>query len=139
MRDALTCVELSLSPRRFDGWEPKQRTRYSYDDEGRLVEATTTREAEWDDSDRGIIMAAIDIRSDRHQCGHLLSESLRVNPADRPEGYVEPQYVGETRICLACEAEEKYQRKWEQKDRECRTAGAPAYPTARLISVRRVN
>lgn len=103
------------------------------------MESVTIREPEWDDTDRGIVMAAIDIRSDRHHCGHLMSQVLKLDPKDWPEGYVEPKFRGETRICLSCEAEARYLKEWERKDEECRLAGVPVFPAARLVTVKQTN
>ena len=129
-------MELRLSPRRFDGWEPRERTRYRYDAEGRVAETVTTRDPEWDDTDRAIIMAAVDIRADRHHCGHLMSEVLKLAPDDWPEGYTPPEFDGETRICLACEAEGRYLREWERKDEQSRRDGAEVFPQARIVTMR---
>jgi len=39
------------------GWEPETVTTYSYDTSGRLVESRTETEPEWDDEQRGLMLA----------------------------------------------------------------------------------
>lgn len=132
-------MDLGISPRRFDGWEPTERTRFIYDDEGRLSEMITTRDPEWDMTDRAIMMGVKDLHSDLHTCGQPLSESLRYAPGTEPEGYVKPDYEAKTYFCLACEEVARIQDAWARDDEEKSKKNQPAYPSARLVAVERIN
>lgn len=55
---------LGISVRRLEGWEPRTVTEYEYDQAGRLVRSVTTREPEWDDEQRAVMLAL-------HQCRAL--------------------------------------------------------------------
>src|SRR5215207_8146442 len=107
-RDVDACFRLGISPRRFEGWEPKQTTRYRYDDEGRLRETVTTREPEFDAEDRQILIAAMDADAATCHRGHAIPQNLKLAAKDQPVGYRPPRYVGKTLICLQCEFEAEY-------------------------------
>ena len=71
--------------RRFDGWEPAERTTYEYDETGRLVASTTVREAEWDAEQQAWMVALGVYRSQIHEpCGGYLPETTA---ADAEDGY----------------------------------------------------
>lgn len=64
-----------MSPRRFLGWEAMERTTYEYDADGRLVSSTTTREPEWSDEQRDLVLAHMVLAADRCPgCGNRWSE-----------------------------------------------------------------
>lgn len=72
-----------MSIRRFNGWEPvthtTSTTTYEYDDDGRLLSATTETvsqpEPEFDDFDREHFETELDLQADTCSCGGLLSET----------------------------------------------------------------
>jgi hypothetical protein len=85
---------LGISPKRLDGWEPTETHTYTYDDAGRVASVTVTRESEWDDGERALVLA---LELYQRQCcpnGHWLPES-----AD-PDS--EGQYSAAARRCHAC-------------------------------------
>lgn len=69
-----------------------------------------TAEPEWDAHNRAVVTVYLDYRSELHQCGRPLSESLHV------EGRPDPEYVvGELR-CVACRRSADYVDKHHKKD-----------------------
>lgn len=47
-----------MSPKRFDGWEPREITTVvAYDEQGRPARWETVREPEWDKRQRSLVMA----------------------------------------------------------------------------------
>lgn len=110
-------MELGISPHRYSGWEPEQRTRFFYDDEGRVAETVTSVEPEWDEFDRAMIDAYLDYRSDLHTCGRPLSESLKDD--DKPD----PQYQVGYEVCRACAAFDKFSAEQAKKDKDLHEAG----------------
>lgn len=104
---------LGISPRRFDGWEPREHTTITYDAEGRVVEMVTTRESEWDDEDRGLLYALEDYEADLCPgCGHPLSQSLH------REGVPDPVYQAAYAVCLGCVAKERAQKAADDHDQK---------------------
>jgi hypothetical protein len=102
---------LRISPRRFDGWEPRSHTTISYDAEGRVSELVTTAEPEWDDEDRAILYALEDYEAGLCPgCGHALSESLH------REGTPDRTYQAAYAVCLGCAAKERAQRVADDRD-----------------------
>ena len=63
----------------------------------------TTREPEWDETDRAMIDAYQDWRADLHSCGRPLSESLHDPDSDKPD----PDYQVAIETCRACMALDK--------------------------------
>jgi hypothetical protein len=77
---------LGLSLKRFDGWEPTETTTYRYDDTGRLVSSTTTRDVEWDPEQQAWMLGLAHYRSLIHgPCGGYLPDTVGVDAADRFE------------------------------------------------------
>jgi hypothetical protein len=125
-RDAEACLALGISPRRFEGWEPKQRTSYTYDGDGQLVSSTTTREPEWDDEDRAIIYAILDYRADLCPgCGQPMSDYLHKD--GEPDPKVSPSYT----VCVACVAKERGFMIQDRKDQMVEKSGGVVYRSAR--------
>lgn len=59
----------------MDGWEAAEVTDYVYDEAGRLIRSVTTREAEWDDTEQGWMLALAEWERGRcHLCGGDLTE-----------------------------------------------------------------
>lgn len=78
-RDAEAASRLGISVKRFYGWEPKQVTEYVLED-GRLVRSVTTRESEWDDEERGNVLALLEYeRQLCSGCGGYLPETTDKN------------------------------------------------------------
>lgn len=48
---------MSMSLRRFEGWEAAEVHEHEYDDAGRLVRTIVTKEPEWDDEQRALMLA----------------------------------------------------------------------------------
>lgn len=87
--------ELGISVKRLRGWEPVEVTEHEYDEQGRLLRATTTREPEWDEQERATLYAWLEDRQDRCSgCGHPLSESTDLDTAG--------QWAASSQVCLAC-------------------------------------
>lgn len=104
---------LGISPRRFDGWEPRRYTTVAYDAEGRLSATVTTVEPEWDDEDRALLYALEDYEADLCPgCGHPMSESLH------REGVPDPQYQAAYAVCLGCVAKERAQKAADDADQK---------------------
>lgn len=81
------------------GWEPEQRTRYVYDDTGRLVESVTTREPEYDATDRQLFLALDEWES-------ALCPGCNQPLAETTDGAHEFDWThGERMRCYACQAQ----------------------------------
>lgn len=118
-RDLATCLQVGISPHRLSGWEPEQHTRFVYNADGLLLEATTTREPEWDDIDRALIDAYLTWKADLHTCGRPLSESLHDPDSDEPD----PDYQVGTETCRACMALDRWHADQAKNDEPLRKAG----------------
>jgi hypothetical protein len=77
LRERVTAARaLGISLRRFDGWTPTKTTRYRRDRRGRVLEAVTTVEPEWNDEQRGLMLALARYQSLLHgPCGGYLPET----------------------------------------------------------------
>lgn len=74
------------------GWEAAESVAYEYDRDGRLVSSRVTRDIEWDDWQRALTLAAIDLERSVGPHGHPKWEAE--NPtAEDPNG--EYRYVVE--------------------------------------------
>jgi hypothetical protein len=94
---------IGISLKRFQGWEP--RTFYTYED-GVLV--SSIPESEWDDQERGWMIALVEYRKGLcQQCGGLLKETL--DPKNE-EGY---EHLPPAR-CERCVGLEKSRREYEE-------------------------
>lgn len=122
---------LAVSVKRLDGWEPTEVTAYEYDETGRLARSVTTRGVEWDEVERGWLLA-LDLYEAGlcKRCGVPLAESLDAdhdpdNP-DAPYHYVADQPAA----CNHCLVLVRSERAWSK----LREADAPALiHTARLV------
>lgn len=86
-----------MAPSRWRGREPVTTTEFEYDDEGRLLRATTRRQPEWLDSDRAESLALLVEDALRCSgCGQPTDESM----LDDAEG----AYTVEPPVCHACAA-----------------------------------
>lgn len=82
-----------MSPRRFDGWEPREAHVYHYDDEGRIAWVEVQREAEWSSEDQAWAEALTFLESlTCSGCGSWLPDST------------DPQFVGlvDKSTCYGC-------------------------------------
>lgn len=77
----------------------------------------TTREPEYDDTDRAMFDAYHDIKADVHTCGRPLSESLK--DPDVPD----PDYQVSVEVCRACMAYDKFRAEHAKSDDDLRTQG----------------
>lgn len=92
---------MGISLRRFDGWEPAETTTFRRDRRGRVVQAITVREAEWDEHQQALMLALAEYQSlVHHTCGGYLPETTA---ADNEGGYV----ATAPRRCHKCTAIEQ--------------------------------
>jgi hypothetical protein len=100
--------KLGISPKRFEGWEPKQITTVvEWTEDGKPLKWVTETEREWTQDERDDVLALLDYEA--HLCpnGHFLPESgaHEADPAN-PEG----EFLYQTSfpvVCFACEAVER--------------------------------
>lgn len=102
---------LGISVKRFNGWEPAEEHVHEYapDENGvdRLVRTVVHREPEWDDQERGWMLAWLLYKSNVHEaCGHWLPDSTA---PEADEGYV----VDEAVRCHACTARAQAYKRYE--------------------------
>jgi hypothetical protein len=117
---------MGISPRRFDGWEPAQRTKIIRDAEGRVVEMITSTEPEWDETDRGVIYALLDYQADLcPSCGLPMSDYLHT------EGKPDPPLSSSYAVCVACVAKERIFMTQDKRDQMIERSGGTVYKTAR--------
>lgn len=77
------------------------RTRYVYDDDGRMVESVTTHDAEWTDEDVDQVLAWMDHKAGLcGGCGYPMAETINCQPGT----FV----VTEGVTCDACQAREDF-------------------------------
>jgi hypothetical protein len=86
-------------------------TTYTYDDHGRVIEAVTITESEWDETEQAWAMLLIDIEADTcGGCGQPLTETLTL---EAYEGYES----GPPAVCQGCKALHRRQEEYrEDKD-----------------------
>lgn len=114
-RDVRNSITAGVSPRRYAGWEP--RTRYSYDDQGRI--SHTEPEPEWDEWDTALVDELLNWQAGVHTCGHHESE--------QPDA--DHLYVASWTACKACAALQAAQEKQSKEDEPARKQGRnPDYP-----------
>ena len=114
---------LGISVRRFDGWEPAEVHEHEHDQAGRIVRTVVRREPEWDEEQRGWVLAWLLYRANVHKpCGHYLPD------ATDPDA--EGAYMSEPPIrCHVCtERAAAYKRVQEAGNR---------HPEALLFPVRK--
>lgn len=90
---------MGISPRRLDGWEPRSRTVYRYDNDGRLAQSITTREPEWSTHDRELILALLELRGELcPSCGGWLEDCARGDTDPDQVLY----HVPDPKVCQRC-------------------------------------
>lgn len=98
-----------MSPRRYAGWEP--RTRYVYDDAGRILH--TEPEPEWGELDNALVDALENWQAGVHTCGHHESEQLDPDAV----------FVASYTVCKACATLQAAQEKQAKADEPERKRG----------------
>jgi len=63
---------VGVSPKRFGGWEPTETHTYAYDEAGRVASVEVTREVEWDEGERALVVALLSYRAQCCPSGHYL-------------------------------------------------------------------
>lgn len=103
---------LGISHRRFLGWEPTESTEVTaWDAEGRPTAWVTTREPEWDDDERDIMLALHDLRAETCPRGHELKYMTDQSPSDLlGVGSGIPALQVEDVWCHACRAEDLHSK-----------------------------
>lgn len=96
---------LGLSEKRILGWEPTETHVHEYDDAGRLVRTTVTREPEWDDQQRANMLALAEYEADLCACG------LPKDVAD-----TDPDLRAKYRTCPVCAGLAKEARRQHKAD-----------------------
>lgn len=97
-----------MSEKRFLGWEPTEIHAHEYDDAGRIVRTTVTREPEWDDNQRNLMLALAQFEAESCRgCGY--HESL----TDPANGHT---FTPESRICTVCAGADQYARRQSADD-----------------------
>lgn len=92
-------VRLGISPKRLDGWEPREVTVHHRNRRGQITRSVTTREAEWDPHQRGLVLALQMYESLVHgPCGHYLPDSTAADADGR-------YHVDAPTRCHACTAQ----------------------------------
>lgn len=86
----------------------------------------TSRESEWDDTDRGIIYALLDYQSDLCPgCGQPMTDTLH------KEGEPDPPFTASYAVCTACVAKERVFRIQNQRDEKIEKTGGVVYRDSR--------
>lgn len=106
------------------GRQRTSKTVYRYDDDGRLVEAVTTHDAEWLPEDvEGLRLLDAYEQSVCDGCGQPLAESL--DPAHRRE------YSVRIVPCNGCESKQLMLDDWARSQRD---AGMPTPPVRTVVT-----
>jgi hypothetical protein len=103
------------------GWEPTESHVHEYDDEGRLVRTTVTREPEWDDQQRANMLALAEYEAGICACG-LPKDLADADPDLRLKYRVCP-------VCAGMAQATRVQHAYDEQD--ARTLGknpAPGLP-----------
>lgn len=105
---------LRVSLKRFEGWEPRELTTVTqFDEQGRAVQWETSREPEWDDRERSLMLAyAFYVDTLCRKCSQPLVESMNEdNDPDNPQG--SRKYVAQgPDECFCCKALVRADRTW---------------------------
>lgn len=84
-----------MSVKRLDGWEPTETHTHTYEGD-RVVSTIVSREVEWDEAERGLMLALTLYEAQLCPAGHWLPDaSAAVN---------EERYSGVSTRCHACTA-----------------------------------
>lgn len=121
MRRRLTAArQLGVSLRRFDGWEPVQRTRVTeWTPDGRPAAWQTSTEPEWDPRQRALMLALQWWEAGLcRRCGQHLDETT--DPNNDPDN----PHSGRTWVadgpdeCFACKVLHRAEQSWEKTSPE---------------------
>jgi len=83
-------------------------TTYTYDEHGRISEALTITEPEWDETERAWAMTLVDVEADTcGGCGQPLSETMTL---EAYEGYES----GPPAVCQGCKALHRRQGEYDE-------------------------
>ena len=66
---------MGIAPRRLNGWEPTETTELVYED-GQLARLVTTREPEFDDEQRDLLLASVEFEASIGSNGFKRSDAL---------------------------------------------------------------
>jgi hypothetical protein len=101
---------LGISYKRLHGWTPAERHEH-YDPDGNLTGYTVVvREAEWDDHERGRLLALGQYEADCHECGFHWSI------LEDPTNVFQPQH----RTCPVCRGAARFARIQDNADKAVR-------------------
>lgn len=107
-----------MSPRRFDGWTPREVTTVTaFDEQGRAVRWETVTEPEWDRRQRSLVMAyGMWEASLCRRCGEDLHHATDPNTdPDRPES-TQAWVANDPDECFSCKALVRSEREWAKDD-----------------------
>lgn len=87
------------------GWEPTETHEHFYED-GLLVRTVVTREPEWDDEQRNLMLALAQYKAELCDCGNHISLT------DDPSNVFQPT----ERVCAVCAGADRYTRVQQEAD-----------------------
>lgn len=91
-------LRVGVSLRRWDGWEPRRVTVHTYDQQGRPDRSVTYTEPEWDDEQRGWVLALLEAEAGECSgCGGNLDDTMH---PDAEEAWV-GEIAGRCHRCTA--------------------------------------
>lgn len=95
-----------MSPKRFDGWEPREITTVTgYDQQGRPSRWETVREPEWDKRQRSLVMAYRLWKAGLcRRCGEHLAHSTDPNTDPSNPGASQAWVAEDPTECFSCAA-----------------------------------
>lgn len=96
------------------GWEPSESVAHEYDVDGVLVASRVTRESEWDQWQRSLVLASIDLENDTGAHGHLRSEATDPTALD-PDGDYHYAAEPEPLVDAAARAESRAREQWRDE------------------------
>lgn len=109
-----------MAPRRLWGWEPREVVAHQHDEAGRLTRSVVTREPEFDEEQRNLLLALVEIEDDtcpgcRQPISLAWTEATDPDNPDASHHFAAPF----PRRCHGCDAR-------EQRAEEYREATRPA-------------
>ena len=102
------------------GWEPTETHAYAYDEHGRLLAVTVTREPEWDDVSREEMLGLAEFEAGICDCG--FHKSLTRDKRN--------VFSFEVDTCPVCAGRARYDRLQRKDDAEVQSRMENAPPTA---------
>lgn len=131
MRNLRAARDLGISQKRLFGWEPVERTRVlEYDEQGRPVRWETTRDVEWDEQERALMLALGLFEAQMcRKCGMHLSQAMDpMNDPDLPEA--PRRWVADgPDECFSCKALVRADREWSAaQDENVKNGGEDSSP-----------